>query len=120
MQYVGCECTFPPGSKRGPPRTLTPLNEFFLTLVRLRLGLLEKDLGDRFGVSQSLVSKIFNTWLNLLFRHLSSINFWTSRETEQKYMPKEFLRSGRYGNTHIILDATELLIEKQSDLSLQM
>ena len=29
LQYVGCERTFPPGSKRGPPRTLTPLNEFF-------------------------------------------------------------------------------------------
>ena len=65
------------------------------------------------------MSKIFNTWLNLLFRHLSSINFWPSRETVQKYMPKEFLRSGRYGNTRIILDATELFIEKPSDLSLQ-
>ena len=61
LQYVGREQTFPEGKKRGPPHALNPLNEFFLTLVHLRLGLLERDLSDRFGISQALVSVIFNT-----------------------------------------------------------
>lgn len=119
LQYIGRGRTFPEGKKRGPPRALDPLNEFFLTLVRLKLGLLEKDLADRFGISQGLVSIIFNTWLNLIYHHLSSLKFWLTRETVQKYMPKEFAKSERHGNTRIILDATELFIEKPSDLSLQ-
>ena len=78
-------------------------------------------MADRFGISQSLVSVIFNTWLSLLYmyRHLSSLNFWPSRETVQKYMPLVFSRSEAYGNTRIIIDATELFIQKPSDLSLQ-
>ena len=40
------------GRKRSPP----PLEEFVLTMVRLRLGLFEQDLAYRFGVSQSTVS----------------------------------------------------------------
>jgi len=119
LQYIGRGRTFPEGKKRGPPRALDPLNEFFLTLVRLKLGLLERDLADRFGISQGLVSIIFNTWLNLIYHHLSSLKFWPTRETVQKYMPKEFAKSERYGYTRIILDATELFIEKPSDLSLQ-
>ena len=91
---------------------LNPFNEFFLTVVRLRLGLMEADLADRFGVSQSLVSII---WLGLLYRHLSSLSFWPSRETVQKYMPLVFSGS----NTRVIIDATELFIQKPSDLSLQ-
>ena len=67
LQYIGRERTFPDGKKRGPPRVLDPLNEFFLTVIRIRLGLMEADLADRFGVSQSLVSVIFNTWLSLLY-----------------------------------------------------
>ena len=32
--------------KKGRPRTLAPIEEFFVVLVRLRLGLLEQDLAD--------------------------------------------------------------------------
>ena len=71
MQYVGKERTYPPGKKRGPPRALNPLNEYFLTLIHVRLGLQERDLADRFGICQSSVSVIFNTWLNLL-------HYWTT------------------------------------------
>ena len=37
---------------RGAPRVLTPLNEFFLVLCRLRCALMENDLAYRFGISQ--------------------------------------------------------------------
>ena len=43
--------------KRFKPRLLPPLEEFFLDFVRLRLGLMEQDLGYRFGVSQSTLSR---------------------------------------------------------------
>ena len=34
------------------------MEEFFLMLVRLWLGLMEQDLAYRFGISQSTVSRI--------------------------------------------------------------
>ena len=50
--------------KRCHPQKLPPLEEFFVTLVRLRLGLMEQDLAFWFGISQSTVSRITTTWLN--------------------------------------------------------
>ena len=44
-------------------RKLTPLNELFLTLVRLRCGLLNCDLAYRFGISESSVSDTITTWV---------------------------------------------------------
>ena len=53
--------------KKGRKRALPPLEEFFLVLVRLRLGLLEKDLAYRFGISPATVSQIWKTWMNFLY-----------------------------------------------------
>ena len=41
LQYYGRARTFPDGNKRGLARALNLLNEYFLTLIRLRLGLYE-------------------------------------------------------------------------------
>ena len=54
-------------SSKGRHRTLCPIDEFFLVMIRLRLGLLEKDLAYRFGMSQSTVSRILITWINFLY-----------------------------------------------------
>jgi hypothetical protein len=34
----------------GRGRSLPPLEEFFLVLVRLKVGLFERDIADRFGL----------------------------------------------------------------------
>ena len=60
-----------PKSGKGRKRILPPLEEFFLLLVRLRLGLFEQDLAYRFSISQSTVSRIINTWINLLYCNLN-------------------------------------------------
>ena len=44
-------------------RKLSQKDEFFLTLMRLRLGLLNEDIADRFGISPTLSSRIFTTWI---------------------------------------------------------
>lgn len=43
------------------------------TLVRLRLGLLELDLANRFGLLQPTVSRIVMTWINLLYHSLKGL-----------------------------------------------
>ena len=51
LRYSGGNGNEPTSDKRFRPHALPPLEEFFLALVRLRLGLLEQDLAYRFGVS---------------------------------------------------------------------
>ena len=46
-------------SNKGRKRSLSPLEEFFLVLVRLHLGLFEQDITYRFSISQSTVSQMF-------------------------------------------------------------
>ena len=58
-------------SNKGRPRSLSPMDEFFFTLVRLRLGLLEQDIAYCFGVSQSTVSRVFTSWINFMYLQLS-------------------------------------------------
>ena len=54
---VGKEKKFP-GSNVGSSRKLQPIDEFWLFLTRLRLGLIERDLAFRFNISEQVVSEI--------------------------------------------------------------
>ena len=86
------------------------MEEFFGVLVRLRLGLLEQDLADRFNLSTSTVSRIFSTWINFLFVKLQEIPLWPPREVVRSRMPKVFCEL--YTMTRVVLDATEIRVEK--------
>ena len=94
---------------RGAPRKLTPMNEFFLVLCRLRCGLLEVDIAHRFGVSQSTVSRILITWINFLYFKFKDLNIWPSKYQIQQYLPKQFKE--KYPTTSCIIDATEVLFK---------
>ena len=49
-------------TSRGRPRNLNAIDELFLTMNRLSLGLLEKDIAVRF--------ELFTTWTDRLFDYL--------------------------------------------------
>ena len=51
-------------------RKLSHKDEFFLTLMRLRLGLLNEDIADRFGILPTLSSRIFTTWIRVFSKFL--------------------------------------------------
>lgn len=53
------------GKKPGPKRKLSPYEEFILTLVRLRLGIVGFVLADLFGVSKTRVSQIICTMFSV-------------------------------------------------------
>ena len=106
------------GVKCGRPSKLSLLEQFFMTLVRLRLGLPELDLANRFGMSQSSVSRITLTWINLMYHNFKAIVQFPSWNVVNKYMPEIFKKD--YPNTRIIIDATELVIECPSSLSHQL
>ena len=48
-------------------RKLDPLTQLFLTLVKLKLNLKQKDLAFQFGISPSVVSRYITTFYDLFF-----------------------------------------------------
>ena len=107
----------PSYTKRSPKRNLTPEQEFFLALVRLRLGLLEEDLAYRAGVSTSSFSRIWITWLDFLHSKFRAFPIWPSKSCVQKTMHSCFKES--YPNTRVIIDCTEIFIERPSSVQSQ-
>ena len=57
-------------SKRGPKRRMSPEQELFIVLTRLRCGILEQDLAVRCKLSTCHISRICITWIDLLHSHL--------------------------------------------------
>ena len=82
-------------------------DEYFLVLMRLRMGLTIIDLGERFGISESTVNNIFLTWINYLYVTLGSLKIWP-------HMQGYYFAKRTCGIC--IIDATELKIEVPSAL----
>lgn len=97
-------------NKSGPSRKLPKYHEYLLTLMKLRLGILSFVLGDLFCVSESRVSQIFTTWINLMYVVLTPCIKWPSRQKLKKHMPNSFKNS--FPKTTGIIDCTELFIQK--------
>lgn len=93
--------------------SLSPKDELFLTLVKLRLDAPYVDLAMRFGISTGSVSKVFNTWLSLMYRKFKELSIWPSRSLVDEAMPQQF--KDLYPSTRVIIDCTEFPIEKPSD-----
>ena len=103
--------------KPGRKRILTTKEEFLIVLCRLRLGVLNKHLSDMFGVSEPAISKIVATWVCLLERVFeNTLVPWPSKEELARKVPRCFKK---YPQTRVIIDATELFIEKPTSPSAQ-
>ena len=85
----GTERKFP-SSSVGAQRSLQPIDELWLFLTRIRLGLFERDLAFRFNISVSTVSDIIITWRNYLYMVLGSPPVWASREDIKQNLPEAF------------------------------
>ncbi|KAL9975925.1 hypothetical protein ACROYT_G013144 [Oculina patagonica] len=96
-------------NKPGRKRILTPFEEFVLTLVRIRLGLMRTHLSDIFGVSESTITKVFITWITFLCHELKSLIIWPSKQQIKNNLPAEFKK---FPNTRVVIDCTEVFIEK--------
>ena len=103
--------------KVGRTSSMSPEQELFMILVRLRCGLMGPDLAFRFSFSETQVSRIWVTWLEFLYHRLRAIPIWASQEYIQKTMPEAFKNS--YPNTRVIIDCTEIFIEKPTSFRSQ-
>lgn len=105
------------GDKRGPSRQLAQIDELFMTLVKMKQGSANKDLAERFKVSDSHVSNIFITWVNIMYHVFGQVDIWMSRKKVRKTMPPCF--KSLYKDVRVVIDCTEIKLEKPSDLEAQ-
>lgn len=98
-------------------QSLSPKDQLFLTLIKLRQAKEDLELSFFFSISESTVSKIVLCWINFLYFQLSELNIWPSREIIDMHMPEDFKR--KFPNTRVILDATEIHIQKPSHVDAQ-
>jgi len=57
--------------------------------MKLRLGLLNEDLADRFCVSETTCSNTFKTWIRFFSETLGkALVNWLPKESIQEHMPK--------------------------------
>ena len=76
--------------KHGRLRTVTPSEEYFLVMCRLRQGFTGIHLAHLFKISQSTVSRIFVSLINFMYLKFDQINIWPSRKVVDKSMPEAF------------------------------
>lgn len=107
----------PPLNRRGPPRKLSLEQEFLMTMMRLRLGIMHEDLAWRFSVSSSRVSQVIITWIKLLSKEMSCLIVWPSKEQVHATLPDSFKRF--FPKTRVIIDCTEIFVETPSSLEIQ-
>ena len=107
-----------PSKRPGPKRAISPINQLFMTLVRLRLGLLHQDLSYRFGTSTRQVSTVIMTWIQLLYKQFSSLRstMFASRSKVRKHLPKSFKK---YKNIRCIIDCTEVHVQSPGNFEAQ-
>ena len=76
-----------------------------------------EDLADRFYINPSTVSRIFTTWINLMYVKFKELPMWMSRSKVDKWMPPCFNKW--YPTTRVIIDGTKFYIKKPSSLARQ-
>ncbi|PFX25908.1 uncharacterized protein LOC111329738 [Stylophora pistillata] len=102
------------GNKPGKRRKLSTLDEFFMVLVIMRLGLFKRDLAHRFHIHLSTVNRICISWVNFMYLKFGYLNIWPDREAIDKAMPQSF--KDKYPKTRVIIDATEIKCQTPSSL----
>ena len=102
--------------KFGPDTKLESKDEFLLTLMKLRLGLLGKDIAHRFGISNTLCTQIFHSWIRGMAEYFRSFVFMPDIETILATTPKRYRH---FENLIGIIDCSEIFMETPKNLEVQ-
>ena len=114
LQYWGGKQN---AKKRQRAKKLTPMDQLFMTLVKLRLDLKVVDIAFRFNISTAVVSRYFTTWICFLYHHLKEIDWMPSVKQVEGTLPSAFRE--KYPTTYCIIDGSEIFMETPSDLHMQ-
>ena len=90
---------------------LSAFQQLIMTLMRLRLG---QDLGYRFGIHSSTVSRIFTAVIDVLYQRLKFLIMWPERESLRRTLPMDFRKY--CPNCAVIIDCFEMFIDRPTAL----
>lgn len=95
----------------GGNSTLSPFQQLLITLIRLRLNLQIQDLGYRFNIHNSTVSRAFLRVIDVL--HMKLIR-WPDRDALKKTMPMTFRK--HFPTCVVIIDCFEIFLDRPTNL----
>ena len=90
------------------------MSMLIMFFMKLRLNLLEEDIGYRFGVHPSTVSRNFHRVLDVVAARTTHLIKWPDRDTLYQTMPMTFRKF--FKKCCVIIDCTEVFMERPSDL----
>ena len=90
-------------------------DHLLLILMKLKLGLFDRDLAFRFKITQQVVSRIFRRWVPTIAKHTKFLIVWPERTAVKKNLPLCFKR--KFKNCTCIIDCTEIFIERPLNLN---
>lgn len=93
--------------------SLTTFQQLLLTLMRLRHNFSLQDLGYRFMVHSSTVSRVFHRVINVFFIKLKPLILWPERDILLATMPMCFRK--HCPRCTVIIDCFEIFIERPSN-----
>lgn len=96
-------------------KTLSKADQTLLTLMKLRLGLVNLDLAYRFSVSEATVSRVIGKVIPALAARLKHLIKWPTKSELIRNMPQIFRK--KYLNCVTIIDCSEIFIERPFNLT---
>ena len=101
----------PPYEKRG----INPSDQLLMVLMKLRQAMTNQDLGYRFNIDMTRVSKTFQLWIDTMATQLIPLVKWPDRGMIRSTLPDCF--KPLYSRTMCIIDCSEIFIQHPSALS---
>jgi len=101
----------PPYKQHG----IIPNDQLLMVLMKLRQAMTNQDLGYRFGIGMTRVSKIFHLWINTMATQLNPLVKWPDQGMIRSTLPECF--KPMYSHTTCIIDCSEIFIQRPTALS---
>ena len=101
----------PPYDQRG----ISQGDQLLMVLMKLRRAVTNQDLGYRFKIDVTRVSKIFHLWIDTMAAQLKPMVKWPDREIIRSTLPDCF--KPKYDRTTCIIDCSEVFIQRPTALS---
>ncbi|KAM4541630.1 uncharacterized protein PAE49_018568 isoform 2-T4 [Odontesthes bonariensis] len=93
---------------------LDPIDQFLMTLMKLRLNLLLEDLAEKFGVRQSSVGVIVAHWIDVMDAHMRNCVPWLPKKTVAETMPPCFKE--HYPGATCVINYSEISLQTPQSL----
>ena len=91
-------------------KDMSTRDQLLSVLVKIKLGLSHGDLAMRFGVSKSVISRVFRQWVPVLGKTCRAFIIWPDRDTNLLCLPMFFIK--HFSSVRSIIDCFEIFIDR--------